>query len=120
MKVAVLGFGVVGVGIWEMLGQAENLEQGPVLVRPGKKDAPWKVETLDEILADPSIDAVAEAMGGVEPAFSYGMRVLRAGKHFITANKALVAARGIELSALARERGLAFLFGAACGGVERW
>lgn len=117
MKVAVLGFGVVGVGIWEMLGRAENLEQGPVLVRPGKKDAPWKVETIDEILADPSVDAVAEAMGGVEPAFTYGMQVLRAGKHFITANKALVAARGIELSALARERGLAFLFGAACGGA---
>ena len=117
MKVAVLGFGVVGVGVWEMLSSAENLSQGPVLVRPGKKDAPWKAEHIDDILFDPSIEAVAEALGGIEPAFSYGMQALEAGKHFITANKALVAAKGIELSAMARRQGRAFLFGAACGGA---
>ena len=42
MKVAVLGFGTVGVGVYEMLGKAQGLEQGPVLVRPGKKDADFK------------------------------------------------------------------------------
>ncbi|MBR1456891.1 MAG: homoserine dehydrogenase [Oscillospiraceae bacterium] len=116
MKVAVLGFGTVGVGVYEMLQHAQGLEAGPVLVRPGKDDAPFKVTTIEQIVQDPSVGAVAEVMGGVEPAFSYGAAVLRAGKHFVTSNKALVAAKGIELNAIAREHGAAFLFSAACGG----
>ncbi len=100
MKVAVLGYGTVGVGVYEMLKKAEGLEAGPVLVRPGKKDADFKVCDLNEIVADPSVDAVA----------------IRAGKHFVTSNKALVAARGVELFHAANEQGVAFLFSAACGG----
>ena len=87
-----------------------------MLVRPGKKDADFKVCDLNEIVADPSVDAVAEVMGGVEPAFSYAMAAIRAGKHFVTSNKALVAARGVELFHAANEQGVAFLFSAACGG----
>ena len=116
MKVAVLGYGTVGVGVYEMLKKAEGLEAGAVLVRPGKKDADFKVCDLNEIVADPSVDAVAEVMGGVEPAFSYAMAAIRAGKHFVTSNKALVAARGVELFHAANEQGVAFLFSAACGG----
>ena len=116
MKVAVLGFGTVGVGVYEMLQNARCLEAGPVLVRPGKDDAPFKVTSIEQIAEDPSVDAVAEVMGGIEPAFTYGAAVLRAGKHFVTSNKALVAAKGIELNAIARENGAAFLFSAACGG----
>lgn len=116
MKVAVLGFGTVGVGVYEMLGSAQGLEQGSVLVRPGKDDAPYKVTSIEAIVNNPEIGAVAEVMGGIEPAFSYGCAVLRAGKHFVTSNKALVAAKGIELSKLAAENGAAFLFSAACGG----
>ena len=116
MKVAVLGFGTVGVGVYEMLGKAQGLEQGPVLVRPGKKDADFKVTSIEEIVNDPSVGAVAEVMGGVEPACSYAAAALSAGKHFVTSNKALVAAKGVELDALAREKGVAFLFSAACGG----
>ncbi len=116
MKVAVLGYGTVGYGVYEMLGRAAGLEQGPVLVRPGKNDAPFKVTSMDEIVNDPSVDAVAEVMGGVEPAFTYAAAALGAGKHFVTSNKALVAAKGVELNAIAREKGVAFLFSAACGG----
>ena len=116
MKVAVLGFGTVGFGVYEMLGKAKGLEQGPVLVRPGKNDAPFKVTSIEEIVNDPSVGAVAEVMGGVDPAFQYASAALRAGKHFVTSNKALVAARGPELDAIAREKGAAFLFSAACGG----
>ena len=116
MKVAVLGFGTVGVGVYEMLQNAQCLEAGPVLVRPGKDDKPFKVTSIEQIVNDPSVDAVAEVMGGVEPAFTYGAAALRAGKHFVTSNKALVAAKGIELNAIAREKGVAFLFSAACGG----
>ena len=116
MKVAVLGYGTVGVGVYDMLKKAEGLAGGSMLVRPGKKDADFKVCDLNEIVADPSVDAVAEVMGGVEPAFSYAMAAIRAGKHFVTSNKALVAARGVELFHAANEQGVAFLFSAACGG----
>ena len=116
MKVAVLGYGTVGYGVYEMLGKASGLEQGPVLVRPGKKDAPFKVTSIEEIVSDPSVGAVAEVMGGVEPAYTYAAAAIKAGKHFVTSNKALVAAKGVELNALAREAGVAFLFSAACGG----
>ena len=116
MKVAVLGYGTVGVGVWEMLKNAEGLEPGPVLVRPGKADQPFKVSSIEEITGDPSVAVVAEVMGGVEPAFSYACASLKAGKHFVTSNKALVAAKGPELARLAKENNVGFLFSAACGG----
>ena len=116
MKAAILGFGTVGVGVYEMLGKARGLEPGPVLVRPGKEDAPYKVSSMEAIVNDPSVEAVAEVMGGIEPAFTYACQAMEAGKHFVTSNKALVAARGVELNRLAREKGVAFLFSAACGG----
>ena len=117
MKVAVLGFGTVGVGVYEMLASAPGFEQGPVLVRKGKEDQPFKVSSMEAICADPSVGAVAEVMGGVEPANTYVAMALRAGKHVVTSNKALVAAKGIELAAIAREHGVSFLFSAACGGA---
>ena len=117
MKVAVLGYGTVGVGVYEMLQNAKGLEAGPVLVRPGKADADFKVTSIEDIVNDRSVDAVAEVMGGIEPAFSYGCAVLKAGKHFVTSNKALVSEKGIELQAIARESGASFLFSAACGGA---
>ena len=116
MKVAVLGYGTVGFGVYEMLKHAEGLEAGPVLVRPGKDDEPFKVTSIEQITEDASVDAVAEVMGGVEPAFSYACAALNAGKHFVTSNKALVAAKGPELAKLAKEKQVGFLFSAACGG----
>lgn len=116
MKTAVLGYGTVGKGLVQQLRRGQALEQGPVLVRPGKEREPFHTSRLEDILTDPSVEAVAEAMGGEEPAFSYLAAALRAGKHIVTANKALVAARGPELAAIAREQGRAFLFSAACGG----
>ena len=116
MKVAVLGFGTVGVGVYEMLSKARGLEPGPVLVRPGKEDAPFKVSSIEAIVNDPEVGAVAEVMGGLEPAYTYACATLSAGKHFVTSNKALVAAKGVALNRLAREKGVAFLFSAACGG----
>ena len=116
MKVAVLGFGTVGVGVYGMLAEAAGLEPGPVLVRPGKENEPFKVSSIEAIVNDPAVGAVAEVMGGVEPAYTYACAALRAGKHFVTSNKALVAAKGVALNKLAREQGVAFLFSAACGG----
>ena len=116
LKVGLLGFGTVGKGVWEMLRSACALEPGPVLVRPGKKSEAFQVTELDGILLDPSVGAVVEVMGGTEPAFSYAKAVLSSGRHFVTANKVLVAAHGPELAQAARDSGAAFLFSAACGG----
>ncbi len=116
MKVAVLGYGTVGVGVYRMLKNTPGLEAGPVLVRAGKEKESFQTSDLGTILADPSVEAVVEVMGGVEPAFSYARKVLESGKHFVTSNKALCTAHGLELAALARKKGLGFLFSSACGG----
>ena len=117
MKVSVLGYGTVGVGVCEMIEKAEGLELVSVLVRPGKADKPFKVTSIDEIVNDPEVEAVVEVMGGVEPAYSFVSAALAAGKHAVTSNKALVAAKGPELAKLASEKGVGFLFSAACGGA---
>ena len=117
MKVSVLGYGTVGVGVCAMLDKAPGLELRSVLVRPGKADKPWKVCSIDQVVNDPEVEAVVEVMGGVEPAYSYVSAALAAGKHAVTSNKALVAAKGPELAKLAAEKGVAFLFSAACGGA---
>ena len=117
MKVSVLGYGTVGVGVCSMLEKAPGLELVSVLVRPGQADRPFKVTSIEDIVNDPEVEAVVEVMGGVEPAYSFVSAALAAGKHAVTSNKALVAARGPELAALAAEKGAAFLFSAACGGA---
>lgn len=117
MKVAVLGYGTVGKGVYDMLRTGSLLEAGPVLVRRGKADEAFKCDDMAAICADETIDCVAEVMGGVDAAYSYAVMALKAGKHFVTSNKALVAARGVELAAFARENGVGFLFSAACGGA---
>ena len=116
MQVAVLGYGTVGGGVYAMLQSARGLEPGPVLVRPGKVKEKFQTSDLEAILSDDKVGAVAEVMGGIDPAFSYAKKVLKSGKHFVTSNKALCAAHGLELAALARQKGLGFLFSSACGG----
>ncbi|MBR5980077.1 MAG: homoserine dehydrogenase [Oscillospiraceae bacterium] len=116
MKVAVLGYGTVGKGVYEMVRSAPGLECGPVLVLPHECTEPFMVTDIEDIVSDGSVDAVVEAMGGVEPAASFAEKALLSGKHFVTSNRAMVAEKGIELADLAREKGKAFLFSAACGG----
>ena len=116
MKIGILGFGTVGGGVYEMLDHTGGLERGPVLVRPGKDRMPFMVTDVAAILEDPTVDAVVEVLGGIEPAHTWVRSALLAGKHVVTANKALVVEHGLALAALAREKGVAFLFSAACGG----
>lgn len=117
MKAAVLGYGTVGKGVHELLGKVQSFEQGPVLVREGKRTEDFMVTDIREILDDSTVDVVVETTGAEAVAASYAEKALRAGKHFVTSNKAMVALRGIELSELARKEGKAFLFSAACGGA---
>ena len=68
------------------------------------------------LASDPAVELVVELMGGLEPAGSLVLAALSAGKPVVTANKALVAARGPELFSAAERAGVPFLFEAAVGG----
>ena len=90
MKIALLGFGTVGKGAYDAAKRA-GIEVKRVLVRSpriGMEDI--VTSDFSDILNDPEIDAVAEAIGGLHPAFEYAMAAMEAKKHFVTANKALV------------------------------
>ena len=117
MKVAVLGYGTVGKGVHDLLQDAPGFEAGPVLEKDERPDLPFAVTDLEAILSDPTVDAVVEAIGGIEPAYSFAKKVLSCGKHFVTSNKMLVAAKGPELASLAEQNSATFLFSAACGGA---
>ncbi len=118
MKISILGYGVVGKGVYEMLQACPEHEVCSVLVRKGKLETEkkWIVDSIDSVLNDSS-DVVIECMGGIDTAFEYTWRCLDAGKSVITSNKALVASHGIELLQKATSKNLAFLFSAACGGA---
>lgn len=116
MVVSILGHGIVGKGVWDMLQGRSEFTVRNVLVKKGEKTEPFMVESFDEVWKDDS-ELVIECMGGVDPAFEFASKCIQAGKNFISSNKALVAAHGIELAAMAREKGVSFLFSAACGGA---
>lgn len=130
LRIGLLGLGHVGSAVVEALGRhstllARRTGRTPALLRIGVRHLhkPRRVAvdpallTADawQVVRDPRVDVLVEAIGGVEPATSYLREALRAGKDVITANKQLVAAHGSELRALAAERGRAFLFEAAVG-----
>jgi len=73
-------------------------------------------DDLETALADDSVLIVAELIGGIDTARDVISRSLRAGKHVVTANKALLAQHGPELFAVARENGVSIAFEASCAG----
>jgi len=73
--------------------------------------------SLEETLADPEVKVVVELAGGTGFAKTVVERALDAGKHVVTANKALLATFGQELFARARARGLTIGFEASCAGA---
>ena len=109
MHIGLLGFGVVGGGVWTLCAPRDDLNVKRVLLRSPKEGLPEEVVTFnaDDILNDPEIDTVVEVMGGLHPAYEYVSAALARGKNVVTANKALIAAYYTELTALAREKGAA-------------
>ena len=116
MKVSILGHGVVGKGVWEMLKNNSGFEIRNVLVKKGEKSADFMTEDFEDVVKDDS-ELVIECMGGIDPAYKFTSSCLEAGKSVISSNKALVAAHGIDLMNIARRKGKAFIFSAACGGA---
>ncbi len=127
-EIAVLGHGVVGSGVLEVLishansiskRAKEDIHVKRILdLRefPGLLYSDCFTKDFQEILNDPEIKIVVEVMGGLEPAFSYVKACLENGKSVVTSNKELVAQKGAELLALAQKNNLNFLFEASVGG----
>ena len=127
-EIAVLGHGVVGSGVLEVLlshkesikkRAKEEIHVKRILDKrefPGLPYSNLFTKDFDEILNDPEIRIVVEVMGGLEPAFSYAKACLENGKSVVTSNKELVAQKGAELLALAQRNNLNFLFEASVGG----
>lgn len=131
IKAALLGLGTVGTGVYKVLKNQEaemeakigkKVKIAKVLVRNLEKAAA-KVEDpsiltnkWEEILDDPEISIVIELMGGIEPARTYILAALNAGKHVVSANKDLIAVHGKELLDAAERNRVDFLFEAAVAG----
>lgn len=131
INAALLGLGTVGGGVYKVLKNQESEMEAKIgskvrisriLVRNLEKAA-LRVEdpsvltnNWEEILNDPSIDIVIELMGGIEPAKTYILAALNAGKHVVSANKDLIAVHGKELLDTAEKNHVDFLFEAAVAG----
>lgn len=127
-NVAVLGYGVVGSGVVEIIqknGQSIRNRAGRSVgvkrildIRDFPQDPNWNLFTknADDILNDSSIGIVVETIGGTGIAYELTKRALSAGKSVVTSNKELIAAHGPELLSLAREKNAYYLFEASVGG----
>ena len=121
MNIGLLGFGVVGRGVYEITTAREDMQVTKVLCLEdiSLPDAE-SVKDIKLIVEDPSIDTVVEAMGGLHPAYEFVRAAIEAGKNVVTSNKALVCTFYDELLPLAKEKGVSFRSTAAVGGGIGW
>ena len=128
MKIAILGYGTVGSGVFSVIRDnnaiIEKRVGAPIEIKyvldlrdfPGDPVEPYLVHDFRTIIEDPEIDIIVEVMGGLKPAYDFVKEALLSGRSVCTSNKELVAAHGAELIAIARERSINFLFEASVGG----
>ena len=130
IRIAILGLGTVGGGVYRLLEMRKaempkragvEIEVAKILVRNIEKAAKKADRSLltndwQEIIGDDSISVIIEVMGGMEPAGTYIMEALKAGRHVVSANKDLIAVRGRELLMTAKENHCDFLFEASVAG----
>lgn len=127
-KVAILGFGVVGSGVAEVLQKngphIDEKVHSPVELKyildvrdfPDSPFAPYIIHDFAKIESDNEVDIVVETIGGTKIAKEFTERALRAGKSVVTSNKELVAEHGYELMRLAQVNGVSYLYEASVGG----
>ncbi|MDE5558101.1 MAG: homoserine dehydrogenase [Ruminococcus sp.] len=128
-KFAVLGHGVVGSGVVELFYKNKNsiekhagdeMDIKYILDLRDFPDSPYKekfTKNFNDILNDDDVTAVAECMGGVEPAFTFTKKLLEKGKSVSTSNKELVAKKGDILLKTAKDHNCNFFFEASVGGA---
>ena len=128
VNVAILGFGVVGSGVAEVLtknsGSIAHRTNDLINLKyildvrefPDSPFADKFVKDFAEIENDPEVDIVVETIGGAKIAREFTERALRAGKSVVTSNKELVATCGYDLLQIAKEKKVSYLFEASVGG----
>lgn len=131
INVGLIGAGTVGTGVYKLLKDNISLirkrRQFNIRVKkiadiaPARKRAvkiPASLFTRDayELINDPEIDVIIELVGGTKIAKKFVIDALKAGKHVVTANKALLAHHGKEIFSLAAKKGLGVGFEASVGG----
>ena len=121
MKIGLLGFGVVGRGVYDLTADRSDMQVAKVvcLEEISLPDAEV-TKDFQSVLQDDTIDTVVEAMGGLHPAYEFVRAAIEAGKNIVTSNKALVASFYDELIPLAKEKGVHFRCTAAVGGGIGW
>tara|TARA_Y100001968_G_scaffold333661_1_gene398135 strand:+ start:69008 stop:70327 length:1320 start_codon:yes stop_codon:yes gene_type:complete len=127
--VGLLGLGTVGTGVAKILQEpngrnplVSKIDFVRVAVRDKKKQRDTLIASSKitdnplEVVEDPSIQVIVEVMGGIEPARSLILRAISLGKSIVTANKALIARHGQEITEAATAAGVYVLIEAAVGG----
>lgn len=121
MRIGLLGFGVVGEGVYNLIRERTDMQIVSVLCRRDLTLPDAEVtHDFASILQDDTIDTVVETMGGLHPAYDFVRAAINAGKNIITANKALVATFYDELIPLAESRNVKLRCTAAAGGGIGW
>lgn len=128
-KVAVMGYGTVGSGVYEIIRRnseklrsntyGEPVELKYILDIRDFDDHPEKelfTKEFNDILNDEEVSVVAEVMGGLHPAYEFTKSLLQKGKNVTTSNKELVATYGTELLKIAKENNVNYMFEASVGG----
>src|SRR5665213_3457082 len=129
LRIGLLGFGTVGSAFAEVLAASGNEDvrithvfnrgverkRGHERAKFVAAGAVW-TERVEDVLGAADVDVVVELMGGLDPTEGWLRAALASGKHVVTANKQLIAYRGAELFALAAEKGVQLLYGAAVAG----
>jgi len=128
MKIAILGFGTVGSGVYDVIKMNSDIiakrAGKPIEVKyvldlrdfPGNPVEEVLVHDYNIILNDPEVKIIAEVMGGMNPAFEFTKKALELGKSVCTSNKELVAAHGAELIEIAAAHNCDYYFEASVGG----
>ncbi len=121
MRIGLLGFGVVGRGVYDLLKDRNDIEIAKVVCLEDVS-LPDAVVTrrFEDVLEDDTVDTVVEAMGGLHPAYDFVRAAMEAGKNVVTSNKALMATFYDQLIPLAKEKGLLLRCTAAVGGGIGW
>ena len=120
MKIAILGYGVVGSGAFEILSRYGYSVKKVLDIRPHDELGDILTNNFDDILNDKEITVVAEAIGGLEPAHTFVVKALKAGKHVVSSNKHLICTYYDELHKLAIENGVNLKFTSSAGGGIPW
>ena len=120
MSIAILGYGVVGSGAFEVLTKAGYPVSHVLDILPHPELGDILTSDIETILNDPDVTVVAEAIGGNRISYEFAQRALQTGKHVVSSNKHLICSYYKELHDLAKENGVTLRFTSSAGGGIPW